>query len=198
MSLTGKTLRDLRNKAGLSLRETSRLADIDIAIISKIERGERKPTRNQIIKLSKIYDSDTNELITRFLADKVVYELKEEENASSALKIAEREIKYNKIKKISISTIIKKIQNILKKDKRVLKAWLFGSYLGEDYRPESDIDIMLKLNKESFSLFDFAELKHKLEETIHINTDIVEEGCLNIKSETSQYPIMKLIYERSK
>ena len=42
MSTVGQKLRELREQAGLSLRKAAVLADVDIAILSKMERGDRK------------------------------------------------------------------------------------------------------------------------------------------------------------
>ncbi|MBZ0241895.1 MAG: helix-turn-helix domain-containing protein, partial [Bacteroidales bacterium] len=39
---TGEKLRQIRAQKGLSLREVAALLAIDVAILSKMERGERK------------------------------------------------------------------------------------------------------------------------------------------------------------
>lgn len=94
MSTTGKRLRELREKAGLTLRKAAMQADIDVAILSKMERGERKLTKELILKLAKMYNENPEKLIIDFLSEKVIYELKDEEFGLEALKIAEKEIKY--------------------------------------------------------------------------------------------------------
>jgi len=96
MSTVGLQLRELREKSGLSLRKAAVLADIDIAILSKMERGERKLTKELIIRLSEIYNCKPDHLIINFLSEKVVYELKDEEFGLKALKMAEQKIRYNK------------------------------------------------------------------------------------------------------
>jgi transcriptional regulator with XRE-family HTH domain len=94
MSTTGQRLRELREKAGLTLRKAAMQADIDVAILSKMERGERKLTKELILKLAKMYNENPEKLIIDFLSEKVIYELKDEEFGLEALKIAEKEIKY--------------------------------------------------------------------------------------------------------
>jgi HTH-type transcriptional regulator, competence development regulator len=94
MSTTGQRLRELREKAGLTLRKAAMQADIDVAILSKMERGERKLTKELILKLAKMYNENPEKLIVVFLSEKVVYELKDEELGLQALKVAEKEIKY--------------------------------------------------------------------------------------------------------
>ena len=93
---TGQRLRELREKAGLTLRKAAMQADIDVAILSKMERGERKLTKELILKLAQMYNAHPEKLIVGFLSEKVVYELKDEELGLDALKVAEQQIKYLK------------------------------------------------------------------------------------------------------
>lgn len=94
MSTTGQRLRKLREKAGLSLRKAAMQADIDVAILSKMERGERKLSKELVLKLAEMYNENPEKLIVDFLSEKVIYELKDEEFGLEALKVAEKEIKY--------------------------------------------------------------------------------------------------------
>ncbi|MDD4157034.1 MAG: helix-turn-helix transcriptional regulator [Candidatus Cloacimonetes bacterium] len=94
MKTTGEILREKREKRGLLLRHVSALLDIDTAILSKIERGERKATREQINKLAEILEIDKELLVVQYLSEKILYELKDEELGIQALKVAEKTIKY--------------------------------------------------------------------------------------------------------
>lgn len=94
MSTTGQRLRKLREKAGLSLRKAAMQADVDVAILSKMERGERKLSKELVLKLAEMYNENPEKLIVDFLSEKVIYELKDEEFGLEALKVAEKEIKY--------------------------------------------------------------------------------------------------------
>ena len=96
MSTTGQRLRELREKAGLTLRKAAMQADVDVAILSKMERGERKLTKGLILKLAKMYNENPEKLIIDFLSEKVIYELIDEEFGLKALKVAEKELKYKK------------------------------------------------------------------------------------------------------
>lgn len=98
MSTTGQQLRELREKAGLTLRKAAMQADIDVAILSKMERGGRKLTKELIFKLAEMYKENPDKLIIDFLSEKVVYELKDEEHGLKALKVAEKQLKYIKSK----------------------------------------------------------------------------------------------------
>lgn len=91
---TGKILRENREKKGLLLRQVAAKLDIDTAILSKIERSERKASKEQIIKLAEILDLNKDDLIVQFLSEKILYEIKDEELGRRALKVAEQKMKY--------------------------------------------------------------------------------------------------------
>ncbi|GAB4467984.1 MAG: hypothetical protein OHK0057_08360 [Thermoflexibacter sp.] len=70
--------------------------DIDQAIISKFERNERKPTKEQVLKFAKFYKLDKDELLVAWLSDRVVDDLQDENLADKDLKAAEEKIKHKK------------------------------------------------------------------------------------------------------
>ncbi len=94
MKTTGEILREKREEKGLLLRQVSALLDIDTAILSKIERGERKATRDQIAKLAEILDINKESLIVQYLSEKILYEIQGEDLGIQALKVAEKTIQY--------------------------------------------------------------------------------------------------------
>lgn len=67
---TGEILRENREKKGLLLRQVAAQLDIDTAILSKIERSERKATKEQIIKLAGILDLNEEDLLVHYLSEK--------------------------------------------------------------------------------------------------------------------------------
>ena len=95
MKNIGNILRELRESKELPLRVVAAFLDIDPAIMSRIERGQRKASREQVVKLAEYFNVDENELLVAWLSDKVVYELAYEQNAMEALKVAEDKIKCN-------------------------------------------------------------------------------------------------------
>jgi transcriptional regulator with XRE-family HTH domain len=92
----GDKLRQLRTQNNLPLRKVAALIDIDTAILSKMERGGRKLTKDIVIKLSKVYKYNTDELVVLFLSDKILYEIQNEELGETALGVAEQRVKYLK------------------------------------------------------------------------------------------------------
>ena len=94
MSTVGLKLRELRENAGFSLRKAAVAIDIDVAILSKLERGERKFSKELVLKLAELYKTDSDKLVIDYLSEKVLYELEEEEFGLEALKVAEEQLKY--------------------------------------------------------------------------------------------------------
>jgi len=94
METVGQIIRAKRESQGLLLRQVAAHLDIDQAILSKIERNERKPTKENIIKLSQILKLDKDELLIQFMSDKIAYEIADEDCASRVLKVAEKKVKY--------------------------------------------------------------------------------------------------------
>jgi len=92
----GEKLRHIREKKELSLRKVAALLDIDVAILSKMERGERRITKQLVLKLADIFDYNANELLVSFLSDKILYEIQDEDLGIEALKVAEERAKYIK------------------------------------------------------------------------------------------------------
>lgn len=95
----GEKLRHLREENGLPLRKVAAMIDIDIAILSKMERGERKLSKEIVLKLADIYNYNTDELLVLFLSDKIVFEILDEDLGEEALKVAEQRVKYLKATK---------------------------------------------------------------------------------------------------
>jgi HTH-type transcriptional regulator, competence development regulator len=96
LKTTGEIIRQQRESKGLLLRQVAAYLDIDQAILSKIERNERKPTKVHIIKLAEFLKLDKDELIVQFMSDKIAYEIADEECAKRVLKVAEMKVNYLK------------------------------------------------------------------------------------------------------
>ena len=65
------------------------------------------------------------------------------------------------------------------KTQPVLKAWLFGSYSRGEQRPWSDIDILVQYDRQQpIGLLKIAGMKVDLEDLLHCEVDLVEDGTL--------------------
>ena len=92
----GETIRKLREKNNLLLREVSAKLEIDASILSKIENNNRVAKKELVKKFSKLYKVDYNELLIIWFSDKIVSELRDENNIEEILRIAEQKIKNGK------------------------------------------------------------------------------------------------------
>lgn len=95
----GEKLRYLREQNELPLRKVAALLDIDVAILSKMERGERRLSKEVVLKLADIYNYNADELLVSFLSDKIMYEIQDEDLGEKALKVAEQRVQYLKANK---------------------------------------------------------------------------------------------------
>lgn len=74
-------------------RQLAVYLEIDIPMFSKIERGDRRAKRSQVILLAKYFHIDEKEMLTLWLADKVLDALDgEEELRLDALDTARNEL----------------------------------------------------------------------------------------------------------
>ena len=96
MKTLGETLKQAREEKELILRRVAAEVDIDQSLISKFEKNERKPTKEQIIRLANFYGLSENDLIINWYSEKIAEELKYTESTSEILKVAEQKIKYYK------------------------------------------------------------------------------------------------------
>lgn len=88
----GDRIKQLRESQNLLQRQLAATLEIDTPMFSKIERGERKAKREQVLLLAKLLNADTQELLTLWLAEQVYDLVKDEDVASNALKVAEEDL----------------------------------------------------------------------------------------------------------
>ena len=83
----GKRIKELREEKELLQRQLAASLEIDTPMFSKIERGERRAKREQVLKLAELLDTDPNELLTLWLSDQLNELVKDEDNAEGALNL---------------------------------------------------------------------------------------------------------------
>ena len=74
---------------------------------------------------------------------------------------------------------------------------LFGSVLRDDFRPASDVDVMVAFKPDSgWSLFDIVDMKMELEKIFERDVDIVEDGTIrNPIKRRCIYENLEVVYE---
>ena len=91
--LLGNKITELRDEQGVLQRQLAAYLEIDTPMFSKIERGDRRAKRSQVILLAKYFRIDEKEMLTLWLADKVLDALEgEEELCLDALDTARSEL----------------------------------------------------------------------------------------------------------
>lgn len=196
MQSLSEKIRALRENKKIPLRTVAAYLDIDQAILSKIERGLRKATREQVVKLADFFNIAENELLVLWLADRLVHELTDEELALQALKIAEEKVAYQTSVQLDKRKISAIIRQVLSGFKSVKKAWIFGSFARDTEGPSSDIDILIDVPPdEEFTLFDIAEIQESIQNKVRKKVDVVMVSAILPKIKERIYPDIKLIYE---
>ncbi|MEI9913121.1 MAG: helix-turn-helix transcriptional regulator [Bacteroidota bacterium] len=95
----GEKIKQLRKANRLLQRQVAAQMEIDTPMLSKIERGDRKAKKDQVLLFAEILSANKEELLTLWLADQVVEVVQDEDFALGAMLVAEQEIKYEKSKK---------------------------------------------------------------------------------------------------
>ena len=91
--LLGDKIKELREEHGVLQRQLAALLDIDTPMFSKIERGDRYAKRTQVIQLAEYFKIDKNELLTLWLADKILDVVENENELKlAAMAIAQSEM----------------------------------------------------------------------------------------------------------
>lgn len=148
-------LKNAREQKGLKTREVAHLLGIDQALISKFENGTRKPTKEQIIKLSSILEIDFETLIVAWLKEKILYEIGHDEFALKAMNMVREDYEnsYVAAKKL----ISKNLESILK-----------------------EIDV-LKLKLDQFRQFDSYRIAQALELEYTFESNRIEGNTLTLR-----------------
>ncbi|MEY8588050.1 helix-turn-helix domain-containing protein [Phocaeicola sartorii] len=91
--LLGNKIKELREEHGVLQKQLAALLEIDTPMFSKIERGNRYAKRTQVIQLAEYFKIDKNELLTLWLADKILDVVENENELKlAAMAIAQSEM----------------------------------------------------------------------------------------------------------
>jgi len=93
VSYFGHKIREAREKQNLLLRQVAAHIEVDTALMSKAERGERNINREQVLKLAKLLKASEEEFISLWLCDKVIEVVGNDPLAEQGIKKALTKIK---------------------------------------------------------------------------------------------------------
>jgi transcriptional regulator with XRE-family HTH domain len=88
----GQYLRVLRKQKNQTLHGVSKETDIDSPLLSKIERGERLPTLEQLKRLSRFYKIPETSLLAKLAAEKIVKDYGISNTTYDAIRIVEEQL----------------------------------------------------------------------------------------------------------
>ena len=70
--LFSERIRTLRKEQGVLQRALAKAIGVDVPMYSRYEHGERRPKREQVLKLARLLHTDANELVALWLAEAAV------------------------------------------------------------------------------------------------------------------------------
>lgn len=88
----GQYLRELRKEREETLHQVSKGTDIDSPMLSKIERGERLPTSEQLKRLAKFYKVSEAILKVKHTAEKILKEYGANETTYDAIQLVNEQL----------------------------------------------------------------------------------------------------------
>jgi len=86
-------IKQLRENSQIPQRVLAAALEVDTATYCKIEKGERKAKREQVLVIAKILKIDKNELLNLWLAEQVYSVVKNEKHIDIVLGIVKQNIK---------------------------------------------------------------------------------------------------------
>jgi transcriptional regulator with XRE-family HTH domain len=91
-NIFGNKLRTLREEKQIPQRQLASVLEIDTATYCKIEKGDRRAKREQILALSETLKTDFKELLQLWSADKVYEIIENEDDATQILNVVAESI----------------------------------------------------------------------------------------------------------
>jgi predicted nucleotidyltransferase len=197
MKSVAETLRQSRKTEKLTLQHVSGAVKIDVGILSKIERGIRPISMEQLELLCKLYKLSFLEQKKNLTAEQIVAFVAYERNANEILQIAEQKLAYATKAITPLSKIVRELKAVFKKFPQIQQAWVFGSYARGEMTSKSDVDVVITVGK-GFTYFQLADVQYQAENKLGIKVDIGFKKSLDKAVSKNAEKDMKLIYERTK
>ena len=77
-------IRQLRLESGKRQKDLANAIGVDVPAYSRYEHGERRPKRNQVLRLARIFKTDPDELVAMWLADEAYSHIANDKMATRA------------------------------------------------------------------------------------------------------------------
>ncbi|MDY0252806.1 MAG: helix-turn-helix transcriptional regulator [Tenuifilaceae bacterium] len=94
----GQRIRELRENAGMRQRELAAKLEIGEGFLSKVENDQKQIKREDLLKISNLFNVSMKELETLWLANKIYSIVYKETLGIEALRVAEEQVEFLKSK----------------------------------------------------------------------------------------------------
>ena len=91
-TIFGNKLKTLREEKQIPQRQLASILEIDTATYCKIEKGDRRAKREQVLQLADSLQTDSKELLRLWSADKIYDIIAEEDEATQILNVVAENI----------------------------------------------------------------------------------------------------------
>ncbi len=180
----GDIVRRHRKSRKLTLQQVAKAIEIDISLLSKIERGMRLPSAETVDKLAGLYEVDRNELYVSYKSEKISRDLENNPLAQSILKLTADKIEY----RMNYGKVLPLKEDIIPLILEVLeaypikRAWLFGAYVRDEQDSSTKVQLVVEYS-ERVDFLKSVEIKNKLESVLKLEVDINEYALMKFISE---------------
>ena len=82
--LFSEKIKQLRLESGKRQKDLAKAIGVDVPAYSRYEHGERRPKREQVLRLARIFKTDANELVAMWLADEAYSHIASDKMATRA------------------------------------------------------------------------------------------------------------------
>ena len=92
----GQKIKELRESKGMFQRQLASILEIGDGFLSKVESDQKPLNRKHLITISETFNFSFSELEALWIGSKVYDIVKDEKEGMKALKVAEKQMKYEK------------------------------------------------------------------------------------------------------
>jgi len=180
----GEIIRRYRKERKLSLQTVAKATNVDVSLLSKVERGLRLPSSETVEKLADLFQVSRKALYINFRSEKISEGLRGDPLALEILKLTIEKIEYQS----NIGKLLPMKEDLIPLLMEILepypikRAWLFGAYVRDEQDQHTKLQIVLEYSRRVDFMMSL-EIKDKLEKRLKLEVDINEYALMKFISE---------------
>ena len=82
-------IKQLRIESGKKQKDLAKAIGVDVPAYSRYEHGERRPKREQVLRLARLFKTDPDELVAMWLADEAYSHIAHDKMATRAASLGD-------------------------------------------------------------------------------------------------------------